>query len=92
MSLVSLVSIHGNTIETMKNAIGKSMDLADFSFRNDARKIVIKPNMCYYWDYTTGQTTDPRSIASLIEVIRQRNDFDADTFAIFLLDVELLTM
>jgi len=28
--------------------------------------------MCYYWDYTTGQTTDPKFVASLIDLIRER--------------------
>ncbi len=28
--------------------------------------------MCYYWDYTTGRTTDPNFIAVLINVLRER--------------------
>ena len=78
MSLVSFVSIRGNSIEAMRHAIGKSLDLADCSFKKDARRFVIKPNMCYYWDYTTGQTTDPRFVASLVEIIRERTGSDAD--------------
>jgi len=36
-------------------------------------KIIIKPNLCYYWDYTTGQTTDPRVVGSIIDWIRNKN-------------------
>jgi uncharacterized protein (DUF362 family) len=28
--------------------------------------------MCYYWDYSTGQTTDPRFIGALVDVIRNK--------------------
>jgi uncharacterized protein (DUF362 family) len=37
-----------------------------------AKNIVIKPNMCYYWDHSTGHTTDPKFVAALIEIIRDR--------------------
>jgi uncharacterized protein (DUF362 family) len=62
----------------MRRAIGKSLDLADCSFKKDARSFVVKPNMCYYWDYTTGQTTDPRFVAALVEVIRERAGSDVE--------------
>jgi uncharacterized protein (DUF362 family) len=28
--------------------------------------------MCYYWDYSTGQTTDPKFVAALIDVLREQ--------------------
>jgi uncharacterized protein (DUF362 family) len=28
--------------------------------------------MCYYWDYSTGQTTDPKFIGALIDLIREK--------------------
>jgi uncharacterized protein (DUF362 family) len=28
--------------------------------------------MCYYWDYSTGQTTDPRFVGALVDVIRNK--------------------
>jgi uncharacterized protein (DUF362 family) len=28
--------------------------------------------MCYYWDYSTGQTTDPRFVGALVDVIRSK--------------------
>lgn len=78
MSSVALVSIQSNKIEAMMQAIEKSLDLADYSFRKEIRNVVIKPNMCYYWDYSTGQTTDPLFVAALIESLRQRISFDID--------------
>jgi uncharacterized protein (DUF362 family) len=28
--------------------------------------------LCYYWDYSTGQTTDPKFVAALIELLREK--------------------
>ena len=38
--------------------------------------IIIKPNLCYYWHSSTGQTTSPRLVGALIEFLRThlRND------------------
>lgn len=69
MSLVSLVEIKG---KQFKKAIIDSLQLIDYDFPPNARNIVIKPNMCYYWDYTTGCTTDPTFVASLIDVLREQ--------------------
>jgi uncharacterized protein (DUF362 family) len=33
--------------------------------------VIIKPNLCYYWDYSTGETTDPRIVSALIDYIRE---------------------
>jgi uncharacterized protein (DUF362 family) len=72
MSLVSLWKIQENTIDSMKQAIFESLHMINFSFEDKIKNVVIKPNLCYYWDYTTGQTTDPKFIAALIDFIRER--------------------
>ncbi len=70
MSLVSLVKIKSET--EIKKGIQKALDLIQYSWSTSIENVVIKPNLCYYWDYTTGQTTDPRFIARLIELIREK--------------------
>jgi len=72
LSLVSFVKIQENTNNSLKKAILESLDLLDYSFPKEAKSIIIKPNMCYYWDYTTGQTTDPKLVAALIDLIREK--------------------
>lgn len=72
MSLVSLVKNKENSLDSIRDSISKSLDLINYSFNKEALNIVIKPNMCYYWDYTTGQTTDPQFVAALIDLIRER--------------------
>jgi uncharacterized protein (DUF362 family) len=72
MSLVSFVRSQDGTIDSMKKAIIESLDLIDYSFSKNIGRVVIKPNMCYYWEASTGQTTDPKFVAALIEIIRER--------------------
>ncbi len=72
MSLVSFVKIQNDAIDSFKQAIADSLDLIGYSFKQGTKSVVIKPNMCYYWDYSTGQTTDPKFVAALIELIREK--------------------
>lgn len=69
MSLVSLTKIEGNNT---KQAIAEALTLLNYTFRRELQNIVIKINACYYWDYSTGQTTDPSFVASLIDIIRDK--------------------
>ena len=67
MSLVSFVKIQKDLEYPMKQAISESLRLIDYSFDKTVRKVVIKPNLCYYWDCSTGQTTEPRFVSELIQ-------------------------
>ncbi|MBN1244240.1 DUF362 domain-containing protein [Candidatus Bathyarchaeota archaeon] len=78
MSLVSFVEIKGNSVNSFKQAILQSIDLTDFSFNDKIKSIIIKPNLCYYWDYSTGQTTDPKFVAGLIDLLRDKISNNVD--------------
>jgi uncharacterized protein (DUF362 family) len=69
MSSVSFVKIGQMRL---REAILDSLDLIHFNFPHNLENVVIKPNLCYYWDYSTGQTTDPRFVGALIDVIRNK--------------------
>jgi len=69
MSLVSLVKFEEKNM-TLQEAIEKSLNLIHFQFNRKVQKIAIKPNMCYYWDYSTGETTNPKFVSALIDAIR----------------------
>ena len=62
----------------MKQAITQSLDLIDYTFNKNIKKVVIKPNLCYYWDCSTGQTTEPQFVSDLIDLIRQQTSPDVD--------------
>jgi uncharacterized protein (DUF362 family) len=70
LSLVSLVKLE--SLNRLDKALINSINLMNFKFPNNLKNIVIKPNMCYYWDYSTGQTTDPRFVGALIDLIRSK--------------------
>ncbi len=69
MSLVSLVKL-GESCTSFQEAIERSLELIDFKLDPKVRRIAIKPNLCYYWDYSTGETTDPKFVSALADVIR----------------------
>ncbi|MHA1279784.1 MAG: DUF362 domain-containing protein [Candidatus Helarchaeota archaeon] len=77
MSLVGLVKCKERRVDVLKEAIKKALRLIDYSFPK-AESVVIKPNMCYYWDYSTGQTTDPNFVAAMIKVLREEVSSDID--------------
>jgi len=77
MSLVGLVECKTRNVDSIKKAIGEAFRLIDYSLPK-AEKIVIKPNMCYYWDWSTGQTTDPLFVAALIGLLREGISSDVE--------------
>jgi len=52
--------------------------LIQFRFDAKVNKIVIKPNLCYYWDSSTGETTDQKLVGALIDVIRENTSESVD--------------
>lgn len=72
MSLVSLVKISQDVDSPFKRSIAESLDLINYQFKPNVHQVVIKPNLCYYWDCTTGQTTTPAFMDALIELLREK--------------------
>lgn len=75
MSTLALVKIYRNDFE---QAIKRALSMIEDGLPSKADNIVIKPNMCYYWDYTTGQTTDPRFVKAIINIVREKFGQDVD--------------
>lgn len=78
MSLVSFIRVNRSDCYQLKQALLNSLDLIHFNFPRNLENVVIKPNMCYYWDYSTGQTTDPRFVGALIDVIRNKTSSNVE--------------
>lgn len=71
MSKVVLTSaVVKNFDSDIGKAVAKAFEVLNFNFNEKIKHIVIKPNMCYYWDYSTGETTDPRMVSAVIDFIR----------------------
>lgn len=82
MSLVSFVCAEELNLTSLKRAIEKSIDLIQFNFKVDSKKVVIKPNLCYYYDYSIGETTDPKFVSALIDVLRDHLTSGPDIFVV----------
>jgi len=78
MSSIGFVRVIQPNHKQLKEAISESLDLISYKFQSTIKKVVIKPNMCYYWDYSTGQTTDPRFVGALIDVIRSKTSANVE--------------
>jgi uncharacterized protein (DUF362 family) len=72
MSYVGFSRILGKDENSMAQGIADALNLIEFSFKKEVKNVVIKPNLCYYWDYSTGETTDPRFIRALVRVLREK--------------------
>ena len=71
MSVVSFVRAESCEPKHVEKAVKDSLNLIGFNFSRNAGKIVIKPNMCYYYHPSTGEVTDPRFVGALIDVFRE---------------------
>jgi len=62
--------------EDLVSAIRRVVVSSGFCFKNNIKSVVVKPNLCYYWDCSTGETTDPRVVAAVIDFLRSelKND------------------
>lgn len=52
--------------DSMDEALFDSINKIDYKLDKDYDKIIIKPNMAYYWKSSTGYTTDPEVVRSII--------------------------
>jgi len=75
--IVSLVKTQSSG-EDIREAIAKALDLIDFKSKNNISSVVIKPNLCYYWNASTGYTTDPRLVSAIIDWVRDTHGVDTD--------------
>ncbi|MFQ5977083.1 MAG: DUF362 domain-containing protein [Candidatus Heimdallarchaeota archaeon] len=75
---VSLVRSQGFSEDAIKRAVFEALDSIEPSFSPIPVSVLIKLNLCYYWDYSTGETSDPRVISALIDYIRERVNERAD--------------
>jgi len=70
-NFVSFARADDSSIDSIKEAITNSFSLINFNFNREIKRIAIKPNMCYYYHPSTGEVTDPRFVAALIDVLRK---------------------
>jgi uncharacterized protein (DUF362 family) len=63
--------VRANPSGDLKDTISQVLALANFKGGGSVKSVIVKPNLCYYWDASTGYTTDPRVVAAIIDWIRE---------------------
>lgn len=61
----------------IKKAVFEAIEKIDFKPKN-VNSVIIKPNLCYYWDASTGETTDKRVVSAIIDYVREFCNPNAD--------------
>jgi uncharacterized protein (DUF362 family) len=56
---------------SITQSIQEALDLIQFQPEEPVHTVAIKPNLSYYWDASTGHTTDPRVVAGIIHWLRR---------------------
>ena len=54
------------------DTVEKALGMLEYDFSGKIKTVVIKTNLCYYWDYSTGETTDPRVVSAVIDFMRDK--------------------
>ena len=75
--VVSLVRTQDSEKE-IRDSIVKALDLTYFHSKTKVKSVVIKPNLCYYWNADTGYTTNPQVVAGIIDWVRERYGVDSN--------------
>jgi len=80
VSDVVLTKAEGFTEKEINETVSRALDVLSYDFGEKVDLVVIKPNLCYYWDFSTGETTDPRVVSAIIDWVRQRIGTDVRIF------------
>lgn len=61
-----------DTQSDINQSIKEIMKLINYDFKDKITNVDIKPNLCYYWDYSTGYTTDPKIVKGIINFLIEK--------------------
>lgn len=74
MKTIVAISKNNNDI---KKTVFDSIQKTEFK-PNKVNSVIIKPNLCYYWDSSTGETTDKKVVSAIIDYVREYCNPDAN--------------
>ncbi len=78
MVKVSLAQAHMQscTQSEIDATVERAIDDLNYDF-SGVKNVLIKPNLCYYWNASTGETTDSRVVCSVVRYVRKKLGNDA---------------
>ena len=73
MAKVTIASVKNQPFSSSEidSTVESAIDSLNYDFSN-IKNVVIKPNLCYYWNSSTGETTDGRVVCAVIKYIRKK--------------------
>jgi len=75
---VSVVHTEDFSEDGLRNATFDAIDKSGFKLPKGINSAMLKVNLRYYWDSSTGETTDPRIASAVIDYIRDRGGDEID--------------
>jgi len=76
--VVSVVHTEDLTADGIRNATFKAIESSGFRILENISSVMLKVNLRYYWDYSTGETTDPRVVSAIIDYIYEHCGREVD--------------
>ncbi|MCW3975986.1 MAG: DUF362 domain-containing protein [Candidatus Bathyarchaeota archaeon] len=70
MPVVSIAHTNDLSNEGVKKATFDAIERSGFKLPDQLKTVILKLNLRYYWDFSTGETTDPRVVSAIIDYIR----------------------
>ena len=71
------VSLSKCSEDDINKGVFEAIEKTDFKPKK-VKSVIIKPNLCYYWDASTGETTDKRVVSAIIDYVREFCNPDAN--------------
>ena len=68
--VVSVVHTEDLSEEGLRSVTFDAIDKSGFKFPKGINTAMLKVNLRYYWDSSTGETTDPRIVSAIVDYIR----------------------
>jgi len=76
--IVSVIQTTDMSEEGIKGATYGAIEESGFRLPAKLNSVILKVNLRYYWDFSTGETTDPRVVSAIIDYIRDHSGPSAD--------------
>lgn len=76
MDIKTVVNLFKCNDGDIRKAVFEAIKKTDFK-PEKVNTVIIKPNLCYYWDASTGETTDKRVVSAIIDYVREFCNPDA---------------
>jgi len=76
--IVSVIQTRDMSEEGIKDATYGAIEESGFKLPAKLNSVILKVNLRYYWDFSTGETTDLRVVSAIIDYMRDHSGLGTD--------------